>query len=198
MKSHKKFLTTLVLSFASTLTFAQVQLTWGGISGGGHFFDVDMTTPLQGDLFDSSIGTFVQLISLGASGVNEGLELSESDATAGSNFVLDTAWMGRDSGFDGANGNFAQVSNIPANIDIFMRIWNAPSPDYNSGLAPTQTASHYIDTQIYQVGSFEIQQINMDSLSTISAVPEPGTMMLVLVGFATAVISVKRRRNRIN
>ena len=31
-----------------------------------------------------------------------------------------------------------------------------------------------------------------------AVIPEPGTMMLVLVGFATAVISVKRRRNRIN
>ncbi|MCC5851164.1 MAG: PEP-CTERM sorting domain-containing protein [Verrucomicrobia bacterium] len=206
----KKFFL-LMMFIPTSFIYAAFTLSWNNASGNNLLDSVG--DPLIGAQSDGNVGYFAQLIYAGPSGIISPLDLNSADGAGGENVVIGYSHVGRNMGFDPVNGNINATTsgiNLPQGSLIFARFFDAVSPDYSSGLVPTPYnggfGMYYGDTSTF----YTVSAANADPVTpvnstwqfggvmTATVIPEPGTVMLMLVGFASAVITVKRRRNRIN
>jgi hypothetical protein len=199
-----KFFKILISSFfAIMLPAYSVNLNWQNLDG--TLTNVDGTSPLFGvSLLDSFGGAntsdayFIQLIL----GNPVDIDLTSPTGVGTGNTVLDFAYIGQGIIGEGLGSGRIDITNdyiLSENNQIFVRIWNGPSPDFSLGLAPLPIngggATHFGDSDIYIVSGAPIQTFAIGPTSTVQIIPEPGTIVLMLVAGAGVLLTARRRRS---
>lgn len=154
----------------------------------------DGTTRVDGDMSDSSVGCFVQLIWAGADNAfstpinsGNGIPVGSDDQVQGTTWI-GANMLGGPSGLYGEAG-FASDSNGY----YIVRFWSAASPDYANGLVPTSSTNRYNQTALWSNPGSE-PPASADSFNnlpnggislTLQAVPEPAMIALGLVGLVS-------------
>ncbi len=197
LTTMKYLLVAILLSISPYLAYSAVDLQWGG----SMLRNSDESTELTGDFADSSIGFFVQLIFVGADDQINPITNS-TDGVTGTNTVVDWTFIGNGSTiFNGPDGDVAvnetydSGSNFELNVNdkVFMRVWNAASPDFATGTIPFATATHYGDSAILTIDTTP-GTTNFGSFSTtLAVIPEPSTFMSVLIAGGTVLFAMRRR-----
>jgi len=159
----------------------------------------------------------VQLIYAGANGVadNPTGQLALGAATngvAGDDVVVAWSWIGRTYPTASAPGHFtaASYSNNYANGSVFyIRAWEMPASANNTGLiggtGVAGTILYYGDSQYFSVAgnggtpavdNFRINQEFSANNSSLTVIPEPGSLQLLMF-LGTAFLMRRRMRKTI-
>ncbi len=184
--------------------YSAIQLTWSNTAG--TIYNSNGSTPLFGTNFfapyNSATAYFVQLIK----GTPLAIDLTNAQAVTSGNQVIDSRFMGDGIFFDSGSGRIDVTSNYAAlntGDTVFVRFWNAASPNFSLGLAPTPfnsgTSTHYGNSSTFIIndGGTGIASFSIPSTSTLLAIPEPGTLATIAGGLAVVVFGLRRRRYRI-
>lgn len=179
-------------------TRANTTLNWGTGSGTYIITASDSSTRLApySQAFSAS-DVFVQLILANGSIHEAG---TSGNGTTGGDTVLATSWMGRGF-FSSSGGEFdgaALSESLAVGSKLYIRAWNAASPDYTGGAAqilasvPTGGSVRYGNSLLYTTTSdplgppasetFALDNVGAGFSTTLVAVPEPGTWGLMVVG----------------
>jgi hypothetical protein len=186
----------LLLLLLTPFTFTSaITLSWFNDFDNSQFvFGLDEVTELPGG-GDGSTGEFLQLIKINIGTDVTSIDFSQTDGVHSDHTLLDTTFI--DSSTFGP-GEFEGISNIifgtgdtevTTNDLLFVRAWNAPSPNFSSDLAPIPlngvSSSYYGNSATYSVTSIEntgTEEFLVQSFSTTTAIPEPTTIAILLMG----------------
>lgn len=193
----KKNLIVLCL-VALTTSVSYADFNWFNVTSNKVSY-ADGITPLVGNRTDSSVGCFVQLIWAGPNDSIDPVSLS-GDGVTGDDVVHATSWFGRNVFGDGS-GRSPTVETFTGDLSTFyyVRAWSAPAADYNSGLIPTATTNFYGNSELWSNpgsepgpdefnfgGNGDANGIGWSTDISVAAVPEPGSVMLALLGLLSA------------
>jgi len=211
---------TLTLLVAGTCLSAVADINWyvlpPSFGGSGMYNDASLGGALlTGDNADASVGFFVQLIEdVGLDGPDAVIASGNGIPAGANDLVASTAWVGKETAVggatEGANGwlNTQFFDYTPDNVvkDFYLRAWNAPSPDYATGLIPVGASVFFGNSAVVRVDRSSLPQppppyvdfgteTGPGGIVTDQplAIPEPTVAALLLVGLGGL---VARRRLR--
>ena len=202
MKKNTPFwlLAVVIMSIAFSRSSEAALLSWG--TSTGRLYDSLGTTILDGDRNTTGQTTtgFIQLIYLGANGSYDGFTAAGT-GVLGDDLVVQTAWVGKGApALGGSPDGYVSESlnhSYAIGSGFVIRFFDTPTANYASGDVPT--TGNY---GVYDPG-FTTQSPVADTLAITSnqnawqAVPEPGTVTLMVVGVASlSISSLRRRKNR--
>ena len=108
-------------------------------SGGANY--------LAGQLTDSNVSCFVQLIFAGTNNTND-VAVNSATGTTNDDVVIATSWIGKNpSSHQGVKGVDVQTNDVSG--FYFVRVWTAPSPDFSGGLVPVSPTNLYGDSRLF-------------------------------------------------
>jgi len=181
---------------------AAIQLTWAHTDE--LLFDFDESTLLKGSEADPSIGFFIQLIK----GNPVALDLSAPNALGSGNTLVGSKFIGfgrfeilSGGSVDGEFDVTETYATLNTGDQVFVRLWNAPSPNFASEFAPiplnSGTATHYGNSNVHTIndGGTGIDSFLIISTATSQVIPEPSTLITLLAG--VGILSVLRKRFRV-
>ena len=165
------------------------------ISEGNPILD-EGAVAVVGNTFDSSVGSFLQLIWAGPNGTIQAADGGATDGAGGDDLVVDTSWIGRNifgpnDGFAGAGPAF--TGDLDGGV-YYVRAWNQASPNFAGGEIPL-ISSFYGNSVVTLTNpndpigeppdlptSFEFAPNASGTLQTTIAIPEPTVLALFAIG----------------
>lgn len=189
----------LVLSAFSAHGVATIN--WG-TGPSGDLLQSDNSTPIVGNHTDSSLGGFLQLIFVGANGL-DAVSYTEWDTptgllSSGNDQIVGTSWVGEGIlGFLSPNGDFlaSDVHSMPIGSQFVIRFFETASPNFGSGLVPTSgnygISSTFVSTGNPDAGGTDDFNINSGLFTNLGPIPEPGTV--ALFGIGAVVLALRKR-----
>ena len=158
----------------------------------------DGVTPLTGSFSDNTVGCFVQLVYAGANNSIDNA-INSGTGVTGDDVVVSTGWFGQKV-FGNVQGYMDGDDVYEAAGTYYVRAWSAPASNYAAGLVPTGESTYYgnSDTFSYSVpdpeaevafnfgGTGDGNNIGWSTNMSVAAIPEPGAVMLALIGILSA------------
>ena len=142
-----------------------------------------------------TVAGFIQLI-LVSGGVNstyDGLNLADPQGEGGDDVVIDTAWVGKGTpslGSPSPDGRFSTTKSYTSTGQNYViRFFDTPSPDYATGLIPTTGNYNFLSGFTSTGNPTDTFSITSNISANVPvAVPEPGTLLMALLGVGVVVL----------
>lgn len=169
----------------------------------GELRQSDNSTLIVGNHTDPTLGGFLQLLFVGADGIDT-LDYTDWDTptgllSSGNDEVIGTWYVGGGVlGFlspDGAFDAGTSAHEKPIGSQFTVRFFEMPSPNFGTGLVPT--SGNYGYSQIFSStadpvnSGFESFEIHAPLFANLGPIPEPGTV--ALFGIGAVVLALRKR-----
>jgi hypothetical protein len=173
-----------------------------GVKADLFWYNTGAITDFNGDLVpasqtDSTVGFFAQLIFAGANGTPDAFTPT-GNGVSGDDVVADTMFAGE--GFFLFEDGFfplqtlASVVGSSGNGSYYVRVFDAPNPDFSSGTSAPVVGSYYWESATYSYTHSPTIPDQFDfapsgGQTTIAVVPEPSVIAIMglgLFGLASA------------
>ncbi|MEX2606942.1 MAG: PEP-CTERM sorting domain-containing protein [Kiritimatiellia bacterium] len=187
MNNRSKFFLSLliIMVIGSRAALAMTLFWYNDFDNNQYMFDTDESTLLES-------GDLVQLIRITNGFSTSPIDLNSSDAIDSSFHELLGTTLIDDFGlgggeFDGGSVSLTLGTDINTGDQVFVRVWNTPPP--SGTLAPTPLngipSSAYGNSSTYTITSTlntGTEDFLVQSVSTTNVIPEPTTLLAVLMG----------------
>jgi len=178
-------------------------IVWG-TGPSADLLQSDNATLITGNHTDSSLGGFLQLIFVGANGL-DAVNYTEWDTptgllSSGDDQIIGTSWVGEGTVmFLPPNGDFLaeNIHSMPIGSQFVIRFFETASPNFGSGLVPTSgnygISSTFLSTADPDPAGEGIDQFMISSslFANLGPIPEPGTV--ALFGIGAVVLALRKR-----